>query len=523
MLGWAGAPPALLRPVTSLLGLPDPCNDNTQCKPCEVCGPAEVEGYIGLCVSLCARCESCTANECINRCGRCKRCDKYAGDNGECLPDPRITSRCQSCDPDTGETKDLCTACEKCDQGACLQTCPGSCETCDNGKCRKCDGPCEICDAAGKCLGCDPRCERCNPATETCESTCPGGFSCCFGECTSCCGACGKREQGQCESTLDTCPEYKNLGKTTVCCGTQCADLKTDLENCGSCGTQCRHSLGSNGTGPTEETCHERKCVCSRRSMDLGPGVVAQEAPVECRKEGHECCDGQCFEIAKYQSDPTHCGKCIVKCEKDERCYKGQCVGSKRLGYRIRYSLVTQSELRGVSLDYKYDAIVRQLLDPDADGNNFAGGGTYSGFAIQRKANCLNAAPEDYEKIAFGGRVEATASIPMDDPSAFVPINQMLTFNLEPLNPPSGHFYTRSFRGMEEKMKQEGIGQPGLIFPAVGVLKMSGLPIHQRLESEIGSNVCDGKVTTTTVVDVEKLDPLPNPAGEAPRPAPPRR
>jgi hypothetical protein len=519
ILGWAGAPPPLIRPVASLLGLPDPCNENEQCKPCEVCSPTGGEpGFLGICVSLCATCEVCTENQCMNRCPRCKRCDKYAGNNGECLPDPVIASRCQSCDPDTGETKELCTACEKCDRGACLQNCPGRCETCDNGKCRKCNGPCESCDPAGKCLGCDPRCERCNPTTEACESTCPGGFSCCFGECTTCCGVCGKREEGQCESTLDTCPEYKNLGKTTVCCGKQCADLLTDLENCGTCGNQCR----AIGTGPTAETCDDGKCTCSRRSEDVAPGIQALKAGVECRQEGHECCDGECVEIARYQSDPKHCGKCIVDCEQDEKCFQGECVGSKRLGYRIRYSLVTQSELRGISLDYKYEAVVRELRPPDSEGNNFAGRGTYSGFAVQRKANCLNAAPEDFEKISFEGRVEATASIPISRPNSFTRGNS-LTFALVPLNPPTGHWYTKSFRGMEEKMKQEGIGQPGLIAPAVGVLKLSGSPMHQRLESELGSNVCDGKVTTITVVDVEKLDPLPDPAGRKARPAPPPR
>jgi hypothetical protein len=471
MVGWTGLPPRFARPISWLSGLPDPCKADADCKkvPCEVCSPTgeeTPEGHIGLCVSRCAGCEICQNHQCVSNCPeKCQRCNKYADNQGACGPDPDHQRHCKSCDPKTGE-KDLCTACEKCDRGACLQNCPGRCETCDAGKCRKCEGPCEVCDPTGKCFGCDPRCERCNPATETCESTCPGGFSCCYGECSSCCSDCGrKREERQCEYREDTCPEYRHLGTTTVCCGKQCADLLTDLEHCGRCDNKCR---GSVGPAPTEETCSDGKCICSQRMID--PKILALSQPVECRQEGHECCYGECVEIAKYQSDPKHCGKCIVECEEAERCVKGQCVGRKRRGYSLLVVHTVTSAKLGVERSVTMKADVRELDTPDAEGNTFAGKGSYQGFARRYNPSCDNDQRTAYSTIPLGGKAKGTATA--DDLGG----GQIaLVFTITPLKPPEN--------------------LPEGVLPALGNLVLTGGLGQESRTFEMQSDLCRGTLT----------------------------
>lgn len=501
LLGHAGAPLSLTRPLASRLGLPDPCKTDSDCPACHICSPMG-----SVCITFCAGCQTCDAatKKCKDSCPTCEQCDRFAGPYGECGPDLKLQIECKSCDKATGEIKEVCTACEKCDRGYCQSNCPNRCETCDQGKCRKCEGPCEVCDeATGKCVGCDPRCEGCNSLTGICETTCPGGFSCCFGECSTCCRECGEREKSNC-TRWDTCPSYEDehIGTNIVCCGEglrQCADLRTDLDHCGKCGNKCRRAFGGVGMGPTDENCVEGKCICSRRLDQIGGGVRAFSPAVECRQEGHECCDGECVEIAKYQSDPKHCGKCIVECEQDEQCVKGECLGSKRVGYCIRYHRRVETELRGLRSDYTYEAVVRQLAKPDSDGNNFVGRGTYTGTVILRKANCKNYAPEDVERITFEGRLKAGAKIPLDQPGGW------MTFTLEPIDPPQGHFFTKTFRGLEPAMEKEGVYQPPLIGLAAGMIRLAGAGAHEDKNNTISSNECDGATTSSTETDVDRL------------------
>ena len=260
--------------------------------------------------------------------------------------------------------------------------------------------------------------------------------------------------------------------------------------------------------GPTDENCVEGKCICSQRLDKTGGRVTALSPALECRQAGHECCYGECVDIANYQSDPKHCGKCIVECEQDEQCVKGECVGSKRAAYRIRYRRRVKTELRGESSDYTYEAVVRQLAKPDSDGNNFVGRGTYTGTVILRKANCKNYAPEDVERITFEGRLMAGAKIPLDQPAGWI------TFTLEPIDPPPGHLFTKTFRGMEGEMEE-----PPLIGLAVGMIQLTGASAQRSDKREISSNECDGEITASTEVDVDRLGP--RPPGDRPQPAPP--
>lgn len=220
------------------------------------------------------------------------------------------------------------------------------------------------------------------------------------------------------------------------------------------------------------------------------------------------------MKITSYQSDPKHCGKCIVECEKDEQCVKGECVGSPRVGYRITYHHKVDTELRGVQIEYTYEASVRQLSKPDADGNNFAGKGTYAGRAVMRKANCFNKFPEDVEPIVFQGKLTGTANVSPSGPGA-----AWVTFTLEPIDPPKMHFFTKSFRGLEELMKKETGDLPALIFAGVGMVELKGGTGSRTIEGEMGSNACDGKVSVLTETEVMRLGPTPKPKGERPKPS----
>jgi hypothetical protein len=500
-----GAPLPLRRSIATRLGFSPPCKSDADCNPCETCAE---QGAGPLCVPYCAACEKCEGDRCVSDCGPCLTCSKYAGVGGACIEDPDIERQCKDCDPNTGKITERCTACEKCDRGFCASNCPGRCEFCEGGKCRKCDGPCDYCDEAGTCITCDPRCERCNTSSSVCETTCAGGFSCCFGQCTTCCGECGRRETSTCLPSELSCPTQKGLGVTTVCCDKRCVDLLNEIDHCGTCGNRCRHMMFSVGSPYGEEICRDGQCVCWPKK-ELINGMLALGPPVECRKEGYECCEGDCVEIASYQSDPKHCGKCVVECESDEKCENGQCVRT-RVSYRITFHHKRTTELRGIPLDYTYEAVVRQLRSPDANGNNFAGKGTYSGQAVNRKANCNNNFPEDVEPIAFQGRLRATASIP--DEGGWV------SFTLEPIDPPSMHFFTRSFRVLENLMIKETGEMPALIFPGVGMIELKGGTGHQVTEGEFGSNSCDGKVTVRTEFDITRLGG-PKPKGARPKAA----
>lgn len=541
-LSGAGLPSRFTRPLAAWFRIPTECETHQDCgDPCLVCPPHK-QGEKAVCAPKCLPgCTKCEGGNCIDQCtDPCLHCDLWqaghppkcipkcqAGcskcENGQCVdrgcapcevcfPVSRPDGTCQSvenfrpcikCDPKTGKETTRCSACEKCVQGECVSDCPNRCEICDNGVCRKCDRPCEECNEQGQCWSCDSACQRCNPQSGECETTCPGGMTCCSGQCINCCGTCS---QGACGSGATA--SCDDRAKKPTCCGTTCHDLDSDVRNCGSCGNACREFQ----LPQTGERCEESRCVCQGvYESNIG---ATRGGGMECRQENHQCCDGDCVDTATYQSDPKHCGKCIVECEKDEQCVKGECVGSPRVGYRITYHHKVDTELRGVQIEYTYEASVRQLSKPDADGNNFAGKGTYAGRAVMRKANCFNNFPEDVEPIEFQGRLKGTANVSPSSPGA-----AWVTFTLEPIDPPKMHFFTKSFRGLEELMKQETGDLPALIFAGVGMVELKGGTGTKTLEGEMGSNACDGKVSLLTETEVMRLGPGPKPKGDRPKPS----
>lgn len=129
------------------------------------------------------------------------------------------------------------------------------------------------------------------------------------------CGACDDRTD-ICDLTSGTCksqcslPAMKNvcagntaqnpLGYAQACadrreatrCGGSCADLDTNLQNCGRCGAVC------------QTTCEGGVCAC-----DLN----------------EKWCGGHCQPILTSQ---LHCGECDNACADDQKCLVGLCKGN---------------------------------------------------------------------------------------------------------------------------------------------------------------------------------------------------
>jgi hypothetical protein len=173
-------------------------------------------------------------------------------------------------------------------------------------------------------------------------------------------------------------------------------------------------------------------------------------------------------------------------------------------GYLITSRQLTRSEKEGISRDVTYRAVVRLLPQPDEDGNNYGGKGKYEVMAVQKKANCLNDFPDDYERIRGMGTVKATASV-----SPGAGSYATVVFSLEPLDGPRAYLFTKSFRFMDKAMQMEAgttdADQPLIATGTGGMIQLDSDSLHQSRESEVGSSVCLGKVTETSTLDIVRL------------------
>lgn len=100
--------------------------------------------------------------------------------------------------------------------------------------------------------------------------------------------ACGG---GGLPNDVSTCP-----ADLTSCAGV-CANLTTDIHNCGRCGKAC----------PSGQVCGNGACVVER-----------------CNDQAGTVCDGKCVDIG---SDPVNCGACGKACPGGEVCFGGVCSG----------------------------------------------------------------------------------------------------------------------------------------------------------------------------------------------------
>jgi hypothetical protein len=118
-------------------------------------------------------------------------------------------------------------------------------------------------------------------------------------------------------------------------CGDTCADLQTDMANCGACGTACAVAKG--------EICVSGKC--------------AQGCPVGSQKCGDKCVD--------TNVDRANCGKCGTVCGATELCAVGTCAGScEAAGYLTCQGAMTK-------IDAGADAsLPMSCVDPKTDHDN---------------------------------------------------------------------------------------------------------------------------------------------------------
>jgi hypothetical protein len=85
-------------------------------------------------------------------------------------------------------------------------------------------------------------------------------------------------------------------------CAGRCADLRTDPDHCGSCGTVCGRA----------QWCEQGLCICE------GP-------------PGTSCCEVGCPPMiirVNLVSDPSNCGGCGVMCPTGSACVSGVCVAA---------------------------------------------------------------------------------------------------------------------------------------------------------------------------------------------------
>jgi hypothetical protein len=118
----------------------------------------------------------------------------------------------------------------------------------------------------------------------------------------------------------------------TKLCGSTCANLQTDANNCGSCGKHCSDSEVCSGGACAP--CPASRTQCKDQCADLGSD------PFNCGACGKVCatsqsciagscaaCDGtlcanNCVELS---TDAANCGACGNACAADQCCHAGSC------------------------------------------------------------------------------------------------------------------------------------------------------------------------------------------------------
>lgn len=150
------------------------------------------------------------------------------------------------------------------------------------------------------------------------------------------CGTCGSICTGVscdigscvCGSGQTGCPESGILMGTTYQ-GILCTDLATDSYNCGSCGNVCQACNDPNACSDGSSCCLGSAC-CTIGGVQSGCADLDND-PMNCGAcgnvcgAGEACCQGFCSDLF---SDPTDCGACGNSCFLlgDSICASGTCV-----------------------------------------------------------------------------------------------------------------------------------------------------------------------------------------------------
>ena len=95
-------------------------------------------------------------------------------------------------------------------------------------------------------------------------------------------------------------PWHQHCDATQVLCDGVCADLMSDEDNCGACGSPCKQG----------ESCCGGKCAPTATDRD-NCGACGE------RRDGKTCCAGSCVDPAREQDK---CGACGNACSSGDTC-----------------------------------------------------------------------------------------------------------------------------------------------------------------------------------------------------------
>lgn len=199
-----------------------------------------------------------------------------------------------------------------------------------------------------------------------CQST---GLTDCSGTCKNLlsdfwnCGACGiSCGLGEVCSNGICVPEISVKGNAALAlpghcqaqgktaCGSGCADLSSDAQNCGSCGNAC----------PSQAKCLNGICVETTTQQVYYPNPNVQDY---CASQGRMSCSGSCVNLL---TDASNCGSCGNACRSPASCRNGICVApvatpavpvASTTSPPLDCGKMGLSSCRGICVDLKTDSL----------------------------------------------------------------------------------------------------------------------------------------------------------------------
>ena len=312
------------------------CQSDAECTGCGDCQtgqcvitPDKVSGF--------CRCtntpDCCTAT--VDRCQRRNNCDIVTCDTNSntCVHTPVSCSGCTACNLSDGTcTFDTCPACQQCNNGTqCVPNtslnfakypCEDGHKFCYNGQCISCLPTGDECTSNSQCCTdwCAPDIHLNGKYVCTCSisgfGTCTTNGNCCnyccnsvgvcanFAEDLDNCGACGVRVPagGICDSGNPTCTAGFHNDNGRCCpvgqsnCGSYCADLRVDINNCGTCGVHV----------PSGGVCNNGVPGCTPGFTNCGGTCTSLVT------DGYNC--GSCGHDCGYNGLGVHKGCCLGSC-----------------------------------------------------------------------------------------------------------------------------------------------------------------------------------------------------------------
>jgi hypothetical protein len=222
---------------------------------------------------FCLTGQACINNVCVAGCTLDTECAGGKCCNQQCVDVVSSRENCGAC----GVT---CTAEQQCTAGACVGL---TCQT---------TPPVSNDDAGADDAGVSSG-NGSTVGTNGCftNETCSAGVG---GAPTCMCGSSPRCPDGEsCTATgACTCGTSSGCFSPQTCCGNACANLQTDLNNCGECGKQC----------PGDQACLAGSCGCS--------------------VTGEMLCGDDCTNVS---NDEAHCGTCNTACATGATCNSGEC------------------------------------------------------------------------------------------------------------------------------------------------------------------------------------------------------